>query len=66
MRRCLAHHLREWEHGGPTTLNNLALLCGRHHTIVHRDHLTATVHDRHDGPPGPHVTWHPPDPGVGA
>ncbi len=36
---CDAHHLTHWADGGPTTLTNLGLLCGRHHTIVHRDHL---------------------------
>jgi hypothetical protein len=25
------HHVRHWAQGGPTTLSNLALLCGRHH-----------------------------------
>jgi hypothetical protein len=29
--------------GGPTDLSNVALLCGRHHTVVHRDRLIATV-----------------------
>jgi hypothetical protein len=38
-----AHHLRHWADGGPTDLANGALLCGRHHTIVHRDRLTAQV-----------------------
>jgi hypothetical protein len=34
--RCIAHHLREWEHGGATCLSNLILLCPRHHGLVHR------------------------------
>ena len=29
------HHLRHWAHGGETTLQNLALLCRRHHRRVH-------------------------------
>ena len=29
------HHLRHWADGGPTTLSNLALLCRRHHRVVH-------------------------------
>jgi len=29
------HHLVHWIHGGPTNLTNLALLCYRHHTMVH-------------------------------
>ena len=32
---CEGHHLRHWADGGPTDLTNSALLCGRHHTIVH-------------------------------
>ena len=30
-----AHHLRHWADGGPSNLSNAALLCQRHHTIVH-------------------------------
>ena len=40
---CDAHHVRPWWAGGKTNLQNAALLCARHHTIVHRDLLTATV-----------------------
>ncbi len=40
---CDAHHLTHWADGGPTDLGNAALLCGRHHTIVHRDRLVGTV-----------------------
>jgi hypothetical protein len=29
------HHLVHWIHGGPTDLDNLALLCHRHHRKVH-------------------------------
>jgi hypothetical protein len=32
---CDAHHLLWWTRGGPTDLDNLALLCGYHHTLVH-------------------------------
>ena len=32
---CQAHHIREWEHGGPTDLDNLVPLCSRHHHLVH-------------------------------
>ncbi len=38
-----AHHLRHWTDGGDTDLTNAALLCERHHTIVHRDRLHATL-----------------------
>ncbi|UIJ33683.1 HNH endonuclease signature motif containing protein [Allobranchiibius sp. GilTou73] len=40
---CDAHHVLPWWAGGETKLTNAALLCARHHTIVHRDLLTATV-----------------------
>jgi len=48
---CEAHHVTHWLHGGPTDLCNGALLCGRHHTVVHRRGLTATV-------TAFGVTWH--------
>ena len=34
-RRCDAHHLVHWADGGPTAVDNLVLLCRRHHTLVH-------------------------------
>lgn len=34
-RHLQAHHLRWWRHGGRTDLDNLALICGFHHTLVH-------------------------------
>ena len=30
-----AHHLRHWLHGGPTSLDNLLMLCSFHHHLVH-------------------------------
>jgi Domain of unknown function (DUF222)/HNH endonuclease len=30
-----AHHIRHWEHGGPTDLDNLVLTCHFHHKLVH-------------------------------
>jgi hypothetical protein len=32
---CQAHHVKFWEHGGHTDLNNLALVCGECHRLVH-------------------------------
>jgi len=30
-----AHHIIHWAQGGPTNLDNLALLCGFHHRMIH-------------------------------
>jgi hypothetical protein len=32
---CQVHHIVEWQHGGPTKPENLALLCGQHHRLIH-------------------------------
>jgi hypothetical protein len=34
-RACDIHHITPWQHGGHTHIDNLALLCGRHHTLTH-------------------------------
>lgn len=34
---CDAHHIVHWAHGGETKMDNLALLCRRHHTMLHHD-----------------------------
>lgn len=38
-----AHHLVHWADGGPTSLDNAALLCGRHHTVVHSRRLVGRL-----------------------
>jgi hypothetical protein len=48
---CDAHHCLHWCDGGPTDLTNMALLCPRHHTIVHQKGYAATV-------TATEVTWH--------
>jgi hypothetical protein len=40
---CDVHHLTTFRHGGPTSIDNGALLCGRHHRYVHALHLTGHV-----------------------
>jgi hypothetical protein len=35
---CQAHHLRFWADDGPTDIDNLALVCGFHHWLVHDQH----------------------------
>ena len=37
---CDVHHVIHWAHGGPTSCENGALLCERHHTAVHEGGFT--------------------------
>ena len=37
---CDGHHLTWWTRGGKTALPNLALVCGRHHRMLHEDGWT--------------------------
>ena len=37
---CHLHHATHWADGGPTDLNNAALLCSYHHHLVHRQGWT--------------------------
>lgn len=32
---CIAHHTVHWADGGNTDLDNLVLLCGHHHIVIH-------------------------------
>ncbi|MPY87704.1 MAG: DUF222 domain-containing protein [Luteitalea sp.] len=41
-RHCEAHHVQHWADGGPTRLENLVLLCKRHHRAVHEEGFTLT------------------------
>jgi len=53
-----AHHVRWWCHGGRTDLNNLVLVCSRHHQLIHDqgyqlrldDHRVLHVRDSHGTP----------------
>jgi hypothetical protein len=51
-----AHHVRHWADSGRSEPRNAALLCQRHHTVVHRRRLWAEVSDvpREDGR---YVVW---------
>ena len=49
-----AHHLVHWVDLGPTDVQNAALLCRAHHTVVHRERLSGAVVE---GPHGPRVSW---------
>jgi hypothetical protein len=52
---CDVHHLIHWIDGGPTTLENSALLCERHHTKVHHGFRVTRL------PDGRWRTWRPDD-----
>jgi hypothetical protein len=57
---CDAHHLWHWSDGGPTGVNNAALLCGRHHTVVHTKGFHGEVVDGQvlwDLTPGSYDHW---------
>ena len=40
---CIAHHIVHWAHGGPTDLDNLVLLCGYHHRVIHHHGWQVTM-----------------------
>lgn len=44
-RRALhAHHVVYWSEGGATDLDNLVLVCSRHHTLIHERGFRLTLH----------------------
>ncbi|MFC8304926.1 DUF222 domain-containing protein [Specibacter sp. NPDC057265] len=45
---CEAHHIIPWHDGGESNINNAALLCPRHHTLIH--HSDWTIELRHGTP----------------
>jgi hypothetical protein len=57
---CDAHHLQHWVHGGPSDLDNLALLCRAHHRAVHEGGWQlARGPDGRFGATPPHRRHHP-------
>ncbi len=61
-----AHHIRHWSAGGETSLDNLLLLCTRHHRLVHeggfsiaKDYLDRWYFRRPDGKAVPHCGYRP-------
>lgn len=38
------HHAQEWEHSGPTIVDNAVLLCFHHHQHIHSEHIIITHH----------------------
>jgi len=58
---CHAHHIRHWTHGGPTSLDNLVLLCGHHHRTIHNTPWQVRLaHDRRPEFLPPTKTGRPP------
>ncbi|GAA2736978.1 hypothetical protein GCM10009867_22680 [Pedococcus aerophilus] len=51
-----AHHLVHWVDGGPTDIDNAALLCRAHHTLVHQQRYAGRVVD-HPDRGRPRVEW---------
>jgi uncharacterized protein DUF222/HNH endonuclease len=43
--RCECHHVIEWFHGGPTAVDNLVLLCMRHHKLIHKASWEVRIRD---------------------
>lgn len=43
-RRCDAHHIEHWADGGATSVDNLVLLCRRHHRAVHEGGFQVVRH----------------------
>ncbi len=63
-----AHHIKHWSAGGETSLDNLMLLCARHHRLVHeggfhidKDYLDRWMFKRPDGRAVPSCGYRPED-----
>jgi len=60
-----AHHIEHWSNGGETSLDNLMLLCPKHHRLVHeggfridKDYQNQWTIRRPDGIAVPHCGYH--------
>ncbi|MDH3500226.1 MAG: HNH endonuclease [Acidimicrobiia bacterium] len=42
------HHVIHWALGGPTNLDNLIMLCGFHHRLLHNDGWTIDGNPNHE------------------
>lgn len=52
---CDAHHIVHWADGGATSLDNLVLLCRRHHTLTHHSPWAVRIDPERHRP-----VWTPP------
>ena len=62
-----AHHIVHWEKGGPTDMDNLVLLCRRHHRAVHHRGCTGELRNnraRVRGPDGEIIESNTPPPSL--
>ena len=75
---CDAHHIDHWINGGPTDLDNLILMCSKHHHLLHEGRWTVTgtpgtepltftaptgaTHHQRPRPRGHPDPWDPPPP----
>jgi hypothetical protein len=56
-----AHHIRHWADGGTTDLDNLVLLCGHHHRVIHDQSMGWRIQANPGAPPTFRPpSWHPP------
>ena len=60
-RFCDAHHITHWADGGETRLDNLVLLCRRHHRAVHEEGFGVQMFGNADGAGGDRVHFYWPD-----
>ncbi|SEQ58153.1 protein of unknown function [Lentzea albida] len=44
-KHCDAHHVKFWSEGGETSVNNAALLCRHHHTLIHQSDWEVKLHN---------------------
>lgn len=42
-----AHHIKHWANGGQTKIDNLVLLCGHHHRVIHHDDWHVRITNGH-------------------
>lgn len=56
-RHCDAHHVDHWDHGGPTDIDNMALLCRHHHRVTHRPQWIMARWTDTDEPHRTTFTW---------
>lgn len=52
---CDAHHITHWADGGPTSLDNMIMVCRRHHVLTHESPWTVRIDEATRRP-----VWTPP------